>query len=397
MIVIQRNDLCCGCGACLQICPQSSITFKEDNEGFLYPEININTCIDCGLCERVCPVLNQNKESEPLHVYAVKNDDEDVLLKSSSGGVFTMLAEKTIKDGGVIFGAKFNADWCVIHDYTDTVEGLEPFMGSKYVQSVIGETYNQAETFLKEGRKVMFSGTPCQIAGLRKFLRKDYENLLTVDFVCHGVPSPLVWRKYLQEEIARQSDAGKNTVFASPKDAIVLTGVNFRDKSVGWKKYSFVLSFSKMSAVREQNTVLSSVFTDNDYMSAFLTNLSLRPSCYNCPVKAGKSGADITIGDFWGIDKILPNLDSFKGVSIVLINNKKNIDILHKLKCELEEVVYKDAIKENVHYYTSASIPVNRRYFFKEIVKNGFGRSYIKTTSHNLFSRIRRYVFRLLH
>lgn len=388
MIVIHRNELCCGCAACVQICPRHSITLEGDNEGFLYPKIDINRCIDCGLCEKVCPVLNQNNESEPLLAYAIKNNDENILLKSSSGGVFTLFAEKVIKDGGVVFGAKFNKNWDVIHDYTDTIEGLESFRGSKYVQSSIGESYKQTETFLKEGRMVLFTGTPCQIAGLKKFLGKDYENLLAVDFVCHGVPSPFVWRAYLKEEIARQRAAGENSV---------LTGISFRDKSEGWKKFSFVLNFSKASAEGEPNTVLSSAFTDNHYMRTFLSNLSLRPSCYNCPAKAGKSGADITIGDFWGIDRILPNLKSYYGVSLVLINNKKNIDIFHKLKCEREEVIYKDAIKENIHYYRSASIPINRKYFFEGVIKNGFERSYIKATSNSMFSRIRRYFFRLLH
>jgi hypothetical protein len=281
-----------------------------------------------------------------------------------------------------------------VHDYTDTIEGLEPFRGSKYVQSAVGESFKQAETFLKAGRKVMFTGTPCQIAGLKKFLRKDYKNLLAVDFVCHGVPSPLVWRMYLEEEVARQGDAGKNSVLASPKDAPVLTGVNFRDKSVGWKKYSFVLSFSKASAVGDRNTVLSSVFTNNDYMRAFLSNLSLRPSCYNCPAKAGKSGADITIGDFWGIENVLPELDDDRGLSLLLLNTELGSNQFASLNCKLVDVNMADVIMNNSAYKKAVPRPVNRDYFFTYLAKRGFTTSFYGSVSSRLLFRIERYCYR---
>ena len=285
MIEITNKEQCCGCSACVHICPKHSISFYEDKEGFLYPQVDLETCVDCGLCEKVCPVINKESEREPLEAYAAKNDNESIRLKSSSGGIFTLLAEKIIDEGGVVFGARFNEDWEVVHDYTDTIEVLEPFRGSKYVQSCMGESYRQVENFLKADRNVMFTGTPCQIAGLRRFLRKDYMNLLTVDIICHGVPSPLVWRKYLETKTKEQCDA-----------VPLLTGVSFRDKSAGWKKFSLVLKFSTELDGGEQVTTMSSIFNDNDYMRAFLSNLSLRKSCYNCPAKSGKSGADITIG-----------------------------------------------------------------------------------------------------
>jgi ferredoxin len=367
------------------------MSFQEDKEGFLYPKVDLETCIDCGLCEKVCPIINQDSEREPQEVYAAKNDDETIRLKSSSGGVFTLLAEKIIEDGGVVFGARFNENWEVVHDYTDTVEGLEPFRGSKYVQSAIGESYKQVETFLKAGRKVMFTGTPCQIAGLKKFLRKDYKNLLAVDFVCHGVPSPLVWRMYLEEEVARQGDAGKNSVLASPKDAPVLTGVNFRDKSVGWKKYSFVLSFSKASAAGEQNTVLSSLFTENDYMRAFLSNLSLRPSCFDCPSKAGKSGADITIGDFWGVENVLPELDDDRGMSVLVNYNENNY-----LPKTLKAVKYAEILLSNPCMVKSVNKPANRAFFFSRLMRKGFNYAVKKTFSSKFIDRLIRYAYRLM-
>lgn len=397
MIEITNKEQCCGCSACVHICPKHSISFYEDKEGFLYPQVDLETCVDCGLCEKVCPIINQDSEREPLEVYAAKNNDESIRLKSSSGGIFTSLAEKIIDEGGVVFGARFNEKWGVVHDYTDTKEGLEPFRGSKYVQSSIGESYKQVETFLKDGRKVMFTGTPCHVAGLKKFLRKEYENLLTVDLVCHGVPSPLVWRVYLEEEVDRQNNAGKKSVLAYPKDAPILSGVNFRDKSVGWKKYSFVLNFSKVSVAGEENIVLSTVYTGNDYMRAFLSNLSLRPSCFSCSVKAGKSGADITIGDFWGIESVLPELDDDKGTNLILANNQKGLASLKTLSCEFVTVGIKEAIKSNIAYIKPSLKPVNGEYFFHCIRKgHKIQEALAACESTNIFHRIRRIIFRKL-
>lgn len=366
MITVVNKEQCCGCSACLHICPKHSISFKEDSEGFWYPHVDLSSCVNCGLCEKVCPVINQDSEREPIAVYAAKHPDDSVRLKSSSGGIFSLLAEQIIGQGGVVFGAKFNDKWEVIHDYVETPEGLEAFRGSKYVQSYIGDSYVCAESFLKAGRKVMFTGTPCQIAGLKKFLRREYENLLAVDIICHGVPSPKVWRMYLEEEISCKEYIGKNTTLVSSKVSPTITGVNFRDKSNGWKKYSLVLNFSEETAIGKQNTVLSSMFTDNIYMRAFLSNLTLRPSCYNCPAKGGKSGADITIGDFWGVENVFPEFDDGKGVSVVV-------------KCTHNEVINdalllrdlnSDFSHFNYSYKFSSSINPARKLFFKRLDKN---------------------------
>lgn len=235
--ILDKKD-CCGCASCAQVCPKQCISMNEDCEGFLYPKVDSAVCVDCGLCEKVCPVINKGYTIVPLATYAAKNKDEKIRYKSSSGGVFTLIAEQILADGGVVFGARFNENWEVIHDYAETVEGLEAFRGSKYVQSVIGDNYKYAKQFLLEGRNVLFSGTPCQIAGLKKFLRKEYENLLTVEVVCHGVPSPKVWRDYLQYKRA-QHVVGKNTVSSSIDELPMITGISFRDKISGWKKFGF--------------------------------------------------------------------------------------------------------------------------------------------------------------
>lgn len=243
--IINKKD-CCGCAACVQRCPRHCITLKEDEEGFLYPDVDLDACVDCHLCEKVCPLINRPEKICPSEVLAVKNRNEEERMASSSGGVFIALAKKIIEQGGVVFGAVFDDNWEVVHTYTETLEGVRPMMGSKYVQSRMENTFREAETFLKDGRKVLFSGTPCQITGLHNYLRKDYPNLLAVDFLCHGVPSPGVWRRYLEETFgrsARRAAAGKNTVLSSSlKSMPVITGIEFRDKNLTAGKNSVLLS-----------------------------------------------------------------------------------------------------------------------------------------------------------
>lgn len=351
----------------MQVCPKQCITLKEDREGFLYPLVNASICVDCGLCEKTCPVINQGTPHEPISVYAAVNPDEEIRRQSSSGGIFTLLAETVIADNGVVFGARFDKHWNVVHDYTETLEGLAAFRGSKYVQSRIGNAYSQTEQFLKAGRKVMFTGTPCQVNGLKQFLRKEYANLLAVDFVCHGVPGPKVWRKYLDEEVARLCD--KNSVSSHhissfPDRDTLVKSISFRNKALGWKKYSFVLTLSKASAAGEQNTVsYSSLFYDNAYMQAFLANLSLRPSCYNCPAKEEKSGSDITIGDYWGVENVKPNIDDDKGCSLVILNTKKGNNKFQTLNTKKQKTFYQEAQKANPSIKLSVQEPPYRKLF----------------------------------
>lgn len=313
MINIKEPKDCCGCNACAQRCPKHCINLQEDHEGFLYPKVDINLCIECGLCEKVCPVINQSIKKEPLQVFAAINPDEKVRMESSSGGIFTLLAEKVIQENGVVFGARFDENWEVKHDYAETIEGLAAFRGSKYVQSRVEDNYLKAERFLKKGRKVLFSGTPCQIAGLKKFLRKEYDNLLTVDFICHGVPSPKVWRMYLDEIC-------KNYINQGDRKSCI-KAINFRNKSLGWKKFSFFFKLNP-TFIRQKNKPIEhlELFYKNSFMKGFLNDLILRPSCYHCPSKSGKSESDITIADFWGIESLSPNMDDDKGTSLVFIN-----------------------------------------------------------------------------
>ena len=396
MIQISNKSKCCGCTACVSICPKQCITMREDEEGFLYPMVDSSLCIDCNLCKKICPELHSKERREPLNVYAAKHKNEQVRLASSSGGIFTLLAERIIDENGVVFGARFNSNWNVIHDYTETKKGLTAFRGSKYVQSYMGNCYQKVKFFLQQGRKVMFTGTPCQIAGLKNYLRKDYDNLLTVDVVCHGVPSPKVWRIYLNE-IARKG--GKNSVLFHPiSEKQEIKSINFRSKSTGWKKYSFALTLSETTADEEKNTVLlSSIFTENPYMNAFLSNLSLRPSCYDCPAKSGKSGSDITIADFWGIEEVLPEFDDDKGISLILSYTEKGIYWLKGLNCEYTKVDYQTAQKNNPFISTSVAKPINRNFFFHQLkYKNSIQSIWENCSSNALNKRIHRFVYRKL-
>lgn len=247
MISITSKEMCCGCAACEQRCPKSCIVMREDEEGFLYPQTDMSKCIDCGLCEKVCPVLNQGEKRKPLYVYAAKNKNPQIQLYSSSGGVFTHIAEQIIQNNGVVFGARFDENWAVKHDYTETLEGLAAMRGSKYVQSRIGSTYQQAKDFLEAGRLVLFSGTPCQIRGLKLFLAKEYENLLTVDLVCHGVPSPEIWRQYLHEIIAT---GGGPTYKFRVSDHIPYYGYQFQGQDDRMAKLQFAVHTPQRDRVR---------------------------------------------------------------------------------------------------------------------------------------------------
>lgn len=347
MISLKTKYDCCGCCACSQACPKQCIVMSPDEEGFLYPQIDKDICIDCRKCEHVCPVINKNSSQNPIAVFAAQNNNDEIRLKSSSGGIFTLLAERAINNNGVVFGAKFNDKWDVVHDYTETIDGISAFRGSKYVQSQIYNNYIKAKRFLDEGREVLFSGTPCQIAGLHRFLNKTYHNLITIDLICHGVPSPMVWQKYIHNIIKKQ-----------------ITDISFRDKTNGWKNYEFVIASGQHTIIREKRA-------NNIFMNLFLSDVCLRPSCSNCPAKNGSSHSDITIADFWGIEHEMPTFDDDKGCNLVLINSIKGADIFNSLDCKKLETDFDNAIKHNPSYYKSVSEPKYRSYFFKNFNKKG--------------------------
>ena len=353
MIKIEKKVNCCGCNSCFNICPKNAIDMLEDEYGFKYPKINKEKCIDCDMCKKVCPIINKNEiENEPK-AYACINKDEETRLKSSSGGIFTLLAETILDLKGVAFGAQFDSDFNVIHSYTENKEEIYKFRGSKYLQSNIGDSFKQVKKFLDEGRYVLFTGTPCQVEGLYSFLKKDYEKLYTQDIICHGVPSPKVWKKY-KEELEKYK-----------KSKIV--EINFRDKSTGWSTYSLKYMFNNKKLYIEKNV-------NSKYMKAFLNDISLRDSCYECKFKTENRNSDITLADFWGIQNVIPEMHDNKGTSLLILNSKKGKKIFEiiKAKIEFEEVNIEEAIKYNPSMVKSATKPKKRASFFKDLEKLDF-------------------------
>lgn len=387
MIEILRKQNCVGCGACSQKCPVDCISLLADEQGFLYPLVDRDRCIDCGLCEKICPVINQLDERKPMAVFASYNVDDEVRGESSSGGVFYEIASQVIDDGGIVFGARFDADWSVVHGFSETIEGIKEFRGSKYVQSRIGTSYKDVEKFLKSGRIVLFSGTPCQIAGLKLFLRKDWgTQLITVDIVCHGVPSPLVWKEYLKKIVRpKGAEFGKNTVFSSLNNIPVITGIRFRDKRLGWEKYGFSVRGAATegsgknsvfrpicnSKITEDTELLFEPMYENLYMQGFLKDIYLRPSCYECPAKSCKSGADITLGDYWGIQNCHPELYDAKGVSLVLANSDNGQALLNRCRINVYQTSYEDALNGNSALVKSVGCPVQSAEFWKKFKRRG--------------------------
>lgn len=394
MIIIDDKHNCCGCAACVQICPHNCISFEEDEYGFNYPLINKSNCVDCGLCEKVCPVLNKSEKRKPLKVYAAKNLNDEIRLKSSSGGIFSLLAEFVIKQGGVVFGARFDDDWEVEHACTETIEGIDSFRGSKYVQSRIGNTYVQVRDFLLKGRKVLYTGTPCQIAGLKKYLRRDYQNLLTVDIVCHGVPSPLIWRTYLREVIG---------VSNSQPCKDVINGISFRDKSSGWKNYNVLIQGNE--DINEQSNSSKRIFLhesaqDNLYMQLFLHDYILRPSCFNCPAKSGTNGSDLTIADYWGISRIHSEFDDNKGTSLVLIYTNLGEQVFNSLKLQKISTSYDDGLCANPSIEYSATEKDGYSYFwslfseYKCLSRNKITRLIKPSLIKKIYYKLIRHIYR---
>ena len=304
MIRISDKSLCCGCTACVSACPARCIVMRRDREGFDYPVANPDMCLKCGLCERICPLLNPAQKVEPVAAYAARCESRT--MAASSGGIFPLLAREVIENGGVVCGAAMDSSCMVEHREAETIDELSAFSGAKYVQSELYSIYEDVKCRLDEGTSVLFSGTPCQIAGLRSYLRDEYENLYTVDIACHGVPAPEVWKRYSSEILSRHKGiscgAGPD---AGSEEKI---RVSFRDKSAGWKTYRIRIG-----------DYTSPAFND-PYMKAMLKGLTVRPSCKDCIFKGKDVGADLLVGDWWGIARLAPDMDDDKGTSALVVN-----------------------------------------------------------------------------
>lgn len=355
--------LCNGCAACATVCSTCAISMKPDREGFLRPIVDMGRCKECGICEKTCPVSRQHVDISPLSVYAVRAKDDGLRMASSSGGVFSLLAHETIMSGGIVFGsAVHDGDLAVRHCSANNEQELEVLRGSKYVQSEIGEAYRVVKAYLKADRKVMFTGTPCQVAGLRAYLGAEYGKLLCVDVICHGVPSPLAWQRYLEARATEIKGVG-----SKPTDVFDCRQIFFRCKKFGWRR--FAMSLGCFSGAK-----YSQCLDKDSFLRGFLKELFSRPSCHNCVFRNLRSGSDITIGDYWGVEAELPQMDDNLGTSAVIINTHKGLTAFNRIRESISfaPADLQDIIKHNPALSTSTSAHESRSYFFKKLTSVDF-------------------------
>lgn len=349
---------CYGCRACEQSCPQAAIFMKEDGEGFLYPILESEKCTRCGVCSRVCPYTNNNITQEfEADVYALKNREQDVLMKSTSGGAFSVIADYVLERSGYVVGCVFDDKFSPIHIIAEDSEGIAPMRGSKYVQSDTGTTYTQVQKLLHEDKWVLYTGTPCEIAGLRSYLRKNYDKLITVDLVCHGVPSPGLFRKYLDN---RESFFGGK-----------ILEILFRDKKKYGQTSRGTIRFINRRG-REKTKQISPL--DDSYYFLFHQRRINRMCCYSCKFAQEKRVGDFTIADFWGIEEVLPSFKSGGGVSLVLVNTTKGKKIFDSItkKVYFAKVDLNLAADYNGNLRRHAALPPDRTEIFEFVNYNGY-------------------------
>lgn len=348
---------CSGCSLCATLCPAHCITMKEDEKGFLYPEVNTAKCINCGMCIKSCPE-NQEYQVNDYTCHAMATADMQLRQASSSGGIFGALAELFLKGNGAVVGAAFTESMNVELRIIQKMDELPCLQGSKYVQAAVPNgLYKRVQELLEAGTSVLFSGTPCQIAAMNAFLsHKQHANLLLVEVICHGVPAPAVWRAYLDYVCEKQNIARGD-----------IAKIHFRDKRTGWSKSSFVIE------TRQFNTVISQTERQNGYMQLFGRNVILRPSCAVCQFKEGRSGADITLGDFWGLRNIGPELFDDAGISIVIVHSPKAREPLNKLNLAVNQQ-FPPKIMLNANPPFRTSTPLNRANatYFSMFAENDF-------------------------
>lgn len=353
MIKIEKKENCSGCTACVAICPKSCIEMKEDNEGFLYPEVNEQKCVECGFCEKICPILNPKKEEEfKQDAYIVQNKDEKVLRESTAGGAFTAIAKYVLSRKGVVFGVELDKNLTAHHIYVEREEDLSRFRNSKYIQSFVGgSTHKQVKSFLEQGKFVCFSGTPCQIEGLKNYLRKDYERLITVDVVCRAVPSPLIFRKYVEYQECKMKEH--------------IEKVFFRDKHYGYK-------YSTMNVITDRNQGNYHQGVESDpWLRAFFSNICDRPSCHKCHFRKRYRVSDFTIWDCFHAGRFSRELDNDKGATRVLVHTDKGRKIFDEIKSDMYFVQTKpeDIIEGAKEMRESVSPNVHRQEFFEDASK----------------------------
>ena len=371
-IKLAKSYVCTGCQACKVECPKMAITMIKENDGFLIPFINQELCVKCHRCESICPANNYVFTAPTVSkAIIMKSKNEEVRMSSSSGGIFTHLANYIIKIGGYVVGAAFSEDFhSVKHVMIDDIDDIPRLRGSKYLQSDVGEIYRQVQNKLHADKYVLFSGTGCQIAGLRAYLKRDYEKLFLVDVVCHGVPSQDFWSRYLGE--IENIHRGK------------ANSVNFRSKKIGWEEFGL--------EKKKKKNVYFKELKDDPYLTIFQRNLSLREACYYCKYKSVTGIADLSIGDLWGADQIDSEFNDNKGISFILINSNKGQELIDTIKDKTmhKEINLNDAIAQNRNIAHPSIMPTDRSQFFADLNSKHFSLVLKKYTSISSKERIKR-------
>lgn len=356
MIDKLKKQQCTGCTSCASICPKQCITMVKGSEGFNYPQIDSSKCIECQLCEQVCPVIYSNQLHDDMKSYAVINKNDEVRNKSTSGGFFSVIAEYVLDKDGYVVGAGYDNHYVVKHMIVNSKDELNKLREAKYSQSELNDCFVKIKELLDNNLWVLFSGTPCQVGGLKAFLRKDYERLITVDLVCHGVPSPLVWKKYV--EYRSHCD----------NDDQLPQYIHLRSKISGWSRYNYSVVFDYDD---KQYQKLNS---QDSFMKAFVGNMCLRSSCYDCHFKGLNRVSDFTLGDYWGIWDQIPDMDDNKGTSLVFIHSIKGKEIFNGVKdqCIYQEVDSQISVEQNPSMLVSSSRNGARDRFIEDINKFDF-------------------------
>lgn len=376
-----KKENCCGCGCCSVKCPHKAITLVKNEFGFLYPEINTTACTGCGLCRSVCPSINCQDKNERVKVYMAKNPNEKVRARSSSGGVFTSLGETIIENGGVVYGAGYDENFIVRHMRIVDKRDLFILCGSKYVQSDMSYALTQIGEDLKTGRQVLFTGTPCQVEGVKRLYNNYYNNrdLICIDIICHGVPSPALFKDHIDYIENRY---GKCSSYRS------------RSKYEGW--HSSFDSFKD-----EKGRVHNFSDITQSYWMLFKTNLCLRESCYTCPFSTFDRVGDITIGDYWGVEKYHKDWDDNLGTSIVMINTASGETFFERVRIKLRTQSCGENEIEQPHLLRPCEKPSQTEQFWDDYSRRGYAyvaNCYGKQSKNRKIKRIiKRVVFRIQH
>lgn len=350
----ESKDKCCGCSACQSICPTNAIQMISDGDGFLYPHVQKDKCIECEMCIKTCVFKStRSNEKTPINAYAAINKDKEVLINSSSGGVFGAVATKVLEKNGVVFGCSMNGKYEANHVYITNLNQLKALQGSKYIQSNIGESYKKVKEYLNSDKKVLFSGTPCQVDGLKSYLKIDYDNLITTDIICHGVPSPKFFKDYMN--------------YLERKENLRILKFNFRDTDINYMSCAGKITYIKGKKVCQRKMT----YHLDCFYNYFMYGVIFRECCYKCPYTNGNRPGDLTMGDYWGVQNYHPEIKTDKGVSALLVNTQKGVDLVSELNLDIINTNFNNILNHNSNLVHPTPMNKDRDSVFKLYRESG--------------------------